>query len=183
LVYGRQQRHIPLAVGDFRFGQVQAQHAIERAVRCRQPVALQGLGRCLVLYVKGQSAIVVELEVRQHARVDQVAIERVGHQQFGLAVVHRQRPERVGRGQGVFVEVQGVIVFRGIDRLPILVDEIADVIRFFGGVAENANVGAGIAVQVVALEVITGAEKVAAGEFVGIHFGFLEFGEFCLGTE
>ncbi|MNO59984.1 hypothetical protein D3C76_505840 [compost metagenome] len=77
--------------------------------------------------------------------------------------------------------MQGVVVFRGIDRLAVLVDEVTDVVRFFGGVAEDPHVGAGVAIQVIALEVIAGTEKVAAGDFVGIDPGFLELGEFSLG--
>ncbi|MNQ31564.1 hypothetical protein D3C85_449410 [compost metagenome] len=142
---------------------------------------MQVFGRRLVLHIKSQAAIGIELEVRQHARVDQVAIERVGHQQLVLAVVHGQGPERIGRGQGALVEMQGVVVFRGVDRFAVLVDEITDVVRLFGGVAENPHVGAGIAVQVIALEVITGAEEITTGDLVGIDFGFLEFGKPGLG--
>ena len=164
--------HWPLVTSGF--GRYKRKIAVERTVRCWQPVVLQLFGRGLVLHVQGQAAVGVELEVGQHARVDQVAIQRVGHQQFVLAVVHRQRPERVGRGQGALVEMQGVIVFRGVDRLAVLVDEIADVVRFFGGVAEDPHVGAGVAVQVIAFQVIAGTEEVAAGDLMGVNLVFLE---------
>ncbi|MNV08836.1 hypothetical protein D3C71_993110 [compost metagenome] len=134
-----------------------------------------------MLHVQGQAAIGIELEVGQHARVDQVAIERVGHQQFVLAVVHGQRPERIGRGQGALVEVQGVVGFRRIDRLAVLVDEITDVVGLFGGVAEDPHVGASIAVQIITLEVIAGAEQIVAADLVGIDFGVLELGKLSLG--
>ncbi|MCY1396549.1 hypothetical protein D9M71_115260 [compost metagenome] len=61
-----------------------------------------------------------------------------------------------------------------IERLAVLVDEIAHVAGLFGGISENAHVGAGIAVQVVVFQVLACAEQGTAADFVAIDLIPLE---------
>ena len=48
---------------------------------------------------KRHPAIGIALELRQHRRVDQIAIDRIGDEQARRQFIHRQRPERVDRRQ------------------------------------------------------------------------------------
>ena len=52
--------------------------------------------------LKGQSAVIIDLEFRQHGRVQQVAIDRIVDQQALWLIVHGQRPERVDGRQLAF---------------------------------------------------------------------------------
>ncbi|MNQ87200.1 hypothetical protein D3C85_1024140 [compost metagenome] len=61
-----------------------------------------------------------------------------------------------------------------VERLAVLVDEIPHVTGFFGRVAENAHVGAGIAVQVVVLQVLARAEQGTTADFVAVDLVPLE---------
>ncbi|MNV34582.1 hypothetical protein D3C71_1260080 [compost metagenome] len=72
-------------------------------------------------------------------------------------------------------------MLRAIDRLAGVIDEVPHVGGFIGGVAKDPHVGAGVAVQVVVVQVIAGAEEIATGDLMGIHLVFLEGGELGLG--
>jgi hypothetical protein len=54
--------------------------------------------------MKRQPAVIIHLELRQHGRVQQVAIDRIGDEQARRLVVEGQRPERVGGWQLAILE-------------------------------------------------------------------------------
>ena len=86
-----------------------------------QPIGLiVGAGR-LALDINRQRAIGVFLQLAQHRRIDEVAIDRVFDQKLRLAVIHRNRPEGVDRRQRVSGECQRVGMLTAIERLPVAV--------------------------------------------------------------
>ena len=85
----------------------------------RKPVGLLvGSGR-IGLDVDGQSAVAIELEMRQHRRVDKVAVDRVLHEKLAGQVVHGQRPEGVDGRKLSFGKAQRVVGFAAVERLAV----------------------------------------------------------------
>ena len=72
--------------------------------------------RRFMLDVERQPAIRILLQVGQHRRVDQVAVERIGVEQARRQLVERDRPEGVDRRQPPRREAQRVAV-RTVERL------------------------------------------------------------------
>src|SRR6516165_10737715 len=65
----------------FRLKPVKTQDHEEPTIRRRQPVCLFVRAGCVVLDTERHAAVGVTPQVRQHWRIDQVAIERIGRKQ------------------------------------------------------------------------------------------------------
>src|SRR5690348_15916877 len=82
-------RHVVLTVEDSTAGQIRAEHQLEVACRCRQPVGLASWGsRTLNINVYGA----ISVGHQTGARADAVAIDRVTHH-VTYNIGHGQRPE------------------------------------------------------------------------------------------
>ncbi len=102
-------RHVVLAVQDRTAGQIRAQHQLEVACRCRQPVGLvPGGSRALQINVDG--AIGVRHEVG--ARADAGAIDGVTHH-VPDHIGHGQRPEGIVGRELSFRKMQDVLALAG----------------------------------------------------------------------
>ena len=69
-----------------------------------------------------KSAVGVAFEIRQHRRVDQVALQRVGVEQARRQGVERQRPERMDRRQLARREAQRISLVRPVELRALGVD-------------------------------------------------------------
>ena len=110
LIYQLKLRLFPLPVESLGSWDVDAQGAVDRAVRGGQPVGfLVRTGRILA-DVNRERPVVRIPERVQHGRVQQVTLEGIGHEELRLAVIHRERPEGVGGRKLSFLEAQLVAI-------------------------------------------------------------------------
>ena len=121
---------------------------------------------------KRDAAIVIALEARQHRRIDQVAVERIGRQQARRQLIEGQRPEGVDRRKVARREAQ-LISVRPAQRLPRAVDEIEGIDRLVLRVAVDAKHCAREAGKGVAVEKFARAEPVRAGALARVELRFL----------
>ena len=77
--------------------------------------------RRISLDTQRQSAVAVEFELRQHGRVDQIAVDSVLHEELAREIVHRERPERIDWRKLAFGKSQGVLPFVAVQRLAVRV--------------------------------------------------------------
>ena len=116
-----------------------------------------------MLQVERQAAIGIHGQLGQHRRVDQIAIDRVGHEELRLGVVDGQRPERVDRRQVACREMQRIAGAAAIRRAAGRVGVVRDVDRFFRGIAVDPVPGPHGAVEGASLEEFAAPEERAAG--------------------
>mmetsp|Transcript_41301 Transcript_41301/g.128358 ORF Transcript_41301/g.128358 Transcript_41301/m.128358 type:complete len:452 (-) Transcript_41301:82-1437(-) len=154
---------------------VEAEHRVEGAAGRRQPVALQVRTGRPCADVDDDRAVLLLLEAAEHGAVEEVAFQGVVHQKLRLAVVHRQRPERLGHAHVPGSEPQLVRALgrvEGLAAVQLLVDRVH---RLLPRVAVQADLRPGEARfakadgSPVAAQELPRAEEVAGGDLAGRH--------------
>ena len=107
-VLSHERRSAPATVAGLGPRAIEAEHEEEPAVGGRQPIGLPLRTRRVALNQQGHPAVWISFEVGQHRGIDQISVDRIGHQELGSPVVHRDRPEGIHRGQVAGAEPQPV---------------------------------------------------------------------------
>ena len=139
-------------------------------------LACASVARRICLDIQRQSTAAVELKLRQHGRVDEIAIDGILHKELAGKVIHGERPEGVDWRELALGEVQRVFALAAVEGLTVSVFIEDGIQGFVAGVCADSHHRTRSAREEVVLKIFAGAEErfgLAAGGGATCVDGFL----------